>query len=147
MDYKKRNTRIVEFYKNGKSRKEMSEVFNLSLTRVCQIINRDKQSCLKNKRILDLTKKIKSVNSLDKRWRREEILDCLLLSKRAYTAITHYYEIREMFEISLNELMDFYINKNVKKYMDVAEGVPILNQTHIGGKKFIGMFPCVYMQG
>jgi len=135
--YKERNTKIINMKKNGKTNREISEIFDISPNRVYQIIKKDEKSIKNNWRIQKVIKNIKLKNNLKKKWPKEEIVDCLQLSKVATKAIGNYFEKRNILEVSLIDIMDLCVNKNIKDYMDLSEAIPVCRLKNVGRKTLI----------
>ena len=135
--YEERNIKIIDMKKNGKPNREISEIFDISPDRVSQIIKKNEKNIKNNIKIQKIINNIKLENNLEKKWPKEEIIDCLQLSKVATKAIGNYFNKRNMLEISLNDIMDLCVNKNIKEYMDLFKAIPVFLLKNVGKITFI----------
>ena len=135
--YKERNNEIINMKRNGKTAREISKIFDISPGRVKQIIKINEEAIKNKDRIQKITSNIKSEDNLNKKWPKDNILDCLWLSKVETKAIRNYFEEQNVVEISLIDIMDLFITKNIKDRMDFLEVIPVFRLKNIGSKRII----------
>ena len=49
----------------------------------------------------------------------------------------NYFEKRNMLEVSLIDIMDLCVNKDIKEYMDLFEAIPVFCLKNVGNITFI----------
>ena len=135
--YKKRNSEIINMKRNSKTVREISKIFDISPARVQQIIKINEDDIKNKDRIQKITSNIKSENNLNRKWPKDNILDCLRLSKVVTKTIRNYFEEQNVVEISLIDIMDLFITKNIKDRMNFLEVIPVFRLKNIGSKRII----------
>ena len=139
----KRNSRIVEMRKSGRSYRELSRLFDISTERVRQIVLRFEFTVKRKERSLELLKEIRSTNDIDKRWSKDVILDGLMFPRRAISCLEQFLNTQNMTGLSLRDLMDFVIPRQDTVPSDPWEAMPALEYANVGYKTYGSMVRCL----
>jgi hypothetical protein len=131
MDIKQRNLQIISLRKNGLSVKDIAKTFDLSRTRIDQIIMQYEKKKKIEKNSKELIKKIKQADNIDKKWPMVDLIHSLKLSVRATTQMIKYFTGGDKSELSLHELIDAMALPDLE-YEFSINYVPIFNQQQLG---------------
>ena len=134
IDYEKRNLEVLRMRKEGKSLRQLSNRFGISVERIEQII-----LCYElGKEIEEKSEKIRerfrSVDDIGKKWPEDIIIVGLLFPKMVTWRLKKYFERHDIQEISLKDLMDFLILEKKRRPTDLFEVVPAFKENQFGRK-------------
>ena len=109
-EYEERDAQICQMQQAGASNKEIALAVGISREALRLVFKKFEAEKAANERSADLLREFRSLDDLDRRWKVEELLDGLLLTTRARTAIENRCEWKNVAEFSLREFMDLVIS-------------------------------------
>ena len=135
--YGTRKTEIIKMRTDGDNYRKIAEKFNLSRTRVQQILKKNEMEMNREKRAENLRREIGMLDNITKKYAREEIFDCLLLNASVVRILNDYLADIGIAEISLKDLIDnLIIAKNIET-TNLYEAMPVFRLRRVGCKTYI----------
>jgi hypothetical protein len=132
----KRNAEIVQKWDSGASYKAIAFEFDLSQSRIQQIVNRSIKEKEKQEQSTRLLRKLRMFDDIDRNWPTDILIQDLRFPIRSEQRLTEYFGCSNSYEISLRDIMDFLITDYEKIPHDLYEACPAYKQKHIGRKTY-----------
>ena len=139
INYEKRNSEIVQMRKRGISYREIAKSFGLSYERIRRITLHFELEKRRKERSEKLRKTFRSSDDIDKRWSKEEILDCLLFQGRAYLCMKRYFDSHDITKARLRDVMDFLVSDYEELPANQGEAMPAYKQKGVGAKTYASL--------
>jgi len=102
--------KIRQMREAGVSQRGIASIFGISVEAVRLVFGKLKADEEALRRSGELLEEFRRADDLDKRWKVADVLDALLLTTRARTAIKNWCEWSNVAELSLREFMEFVIS-------------------------------------
>ncbi len=138
MRYKveKRNAEIVQKWDSGASYRAIALEFDLSRSRIQQIVSHSRKAEERQEQSARLLSKLRMFDDIDRSWPIEALIQGLRFPIRAEQRLTEYFGSSKSYEISLRDIMDFLITDYEKIPHDLYEACPAYKQKKIGRKTY-----------
>lgn len=133
-DYQERNSKILKMRGEGKSLREISRRFGLSVKRIRQIVLRFEVGKESQEKSENIRERFRSSDDIEKKWPKDMIIDGILFPKMVTWRLQRYFESHEIQEISLRDLMDFLIPELKRWPAYLREVVPAFKENQFGRK-------------
>jgi len=109
-EYEEKDAQICQMHEAGASDQEIALAVGISREALRLVFKKFEAEKAASERSIQLLRAIRLLDDLDRKWKAGELLDALLLTVRARTAITNWCEWHKIAELSLRELMEFVIS-------------------------------------
>ena len=138
MRYKveKRNAEIVQKWYSGASYRAIALEFDLSRSRIQQIVSRSRKEEERQEQSARLLSKLRRFDDLDRNWPIKILIQGLRFPIRSEQRLTEYFGCSNSYEISLRDIMNFLITDYEKIPLDLYEVCPAYKQKQIGRKTY-----------
>ena len=110
-EYEERDTRIRQMQEVGASNQEIALAFGISTDAVRLVFRKFEAQERASERGAKLLREFHSLDDLDRKWKVADVLDALLLTTRACTAIKNWCDWNHVTELSLREFMDLVVSE------------------------------------
>lgn len=131
-----RNAEIVQKRNTGASYMEIASEFELSISRIQQIVHRHRRDVKRQERSSKLLNDLRTDDNIDKKWPTETLIQDLRFPLRVEQRLTEYLCGSAADKISLRDIMDFLITDFERNPHDLYEACPAYKQKHIGCKTY-----------
>jgi len=131
MDIKERNLEIFNLINKGLSVNTVAKRYNLSSSRINQIIKQQKDDQEIDKNSKELIKRIKQSENMDEKWPMLDLVYAINLSTKARIRMIKYFSGENKKEVSLQEIINSMALPELEYELSL-KNIPILKQKQLG---------------
>jgi len=131
-----RRNEIVDLRQQGLTYREIAERFDISPSRVGQILKRHQRDQERSRKTERFLEEIRRSNDLDKKWPIAEFLDTIGIRLQLKTCLSEYLDRDGTHGISLRELMDMFIPRQERPPRDFFDLLPAYRTKWVGSKTY-----------